>query len=243
VEDGIAMNGTVVKCIAMRLYYMTSHEIATRYILPERRMKLSLFNELNDPFELQPYSLSDKALRKLNGALKDDVTTSRGLICFTESWRSPVMWAHYADKHRGICLGFDIAQGDTSGLVSPVVYNIDRLQFELDQEQPLYGINEEFVRALIYTKSKEWAYEREWRVMANLEDQDPISKHYYVDFGPQLQLREVILGARNDSPVGQVAKLTRGNASPVKVLKARAAFHEFTMVENLSIQPIRVPAN
>jgi hypothetical protein len=58
----------------MRLYYMTSHEIATKFILPEPRMKLSLFDELNDPFELQPYSLDDKDLRKISRALQ--VTSS-----------------------------------------------------------------------------------------------------------------------------------------------------------------------
>jgi hypothetical protein len=227
----------------MRLYYMTTHEAATKYILPERRMKLSLFNELNDPFELQPYSLSDKALRRLNGALKDHLAAKQGLICFSDNWKSPVMWAHYADKHRGLCLGFDIPEGDSSGLVGPVEYNPERLQVTLDKEKPLLGLQGEYIRTLLFTKSKEWAYECEWRALANLEERDPVTGHYYVDFGPQLQLREVILGARNDTPVGQVAKLVRGNAHPVKLFKARAAFHEFSMVENLAITPIKVPAN
>jgi len=144
----------------MRLYYMTSHEIATKYVLPERRMKLSLFDELNDPFELQPYSLDDKVLRRIGRVLRSHfTTTSKGLLCFSDNWRSPVMWAHYANKHKGVCLGFDVSDDGLDPLVGPVVYNPQRLQFVLDQERELFGIDEEFIRALLYTKSHEWAYD------------------------------------------------------------------------------------
>ncbi len=72
----------------MRLYYLTSHEVATTYVLPERRMKLSLFHELNDPFELYPYSLSDRASRRISRVLQRHFNTSKGLICFSDNWRS-----------------------------------------------------------------------------------------------------------------------------------------------------------
>jgi hypothetical protein len=91
-------------------------------------------------------------------------------------------------------------------LVAPVVYNPQRLQFVLDQRKALFGIDEEFIRALLYAKSHEWAYEREWRSMADLMVKDTTTGFYYVDFGPQLQLREVIFGARNEMPVGQMGK-------------------------------------
>lgn len=226
----------------MRVYYMTSHEVATKYILPERRMKLSLFQDLNDPFELQPYSLSDRDLRRISVALRSHIAVKQGLICFSDNWHSPVMWAHYADKHKGICLGFDVPEPGPDGIISPVSYNTDRLQFVLDHSKDKLGIDGEFVRTLMFTKSKEWAYEREWRTLANLNERDPITGHYYVDFGPQLQLREVILGSRNDTPVGQVAKLVKANEWPVQVLKARPAFQKFAMVKNLKIRPIRVSA-
>lgn len=224
----------------MRVYHMTSHEVATKYILPERRMKLSLFDGLNDPFELQPYSLSDKELRKIGRALTSHLASKSGLMCFSDNWRSPVMWAHYADKHRGMCLGFDVPHEEENRLISPVQYNIERLQFALDRTKDMYGIDGDFIRALMFTKSKEWAYEQEWRTLANLEIQDPVTGHHYVDFGPNLQLREVIIGSRNETPVGQIAKLIRGSNQPVKVLKARAAFQEFAMVQNINITPIRV---
>src|SRR5260370_7015469 len=37
-----------------------------------------------------------------------DFTRIQGLICFSSSWKDPVIWAHYSDKHKGLCLGFEI---------------------------------------------------------------------------------------------------------------------------------------
>jgi hypothetical protein len=31
-----------------------------------------------------------------------------GVLCLGASWSSPVMWAHCADKHFGVALGFDV---------------------------------------------------------------------------------------------------------------------------------------
>lgn len=227
----------------MRVYYMTSHRLATEHILPEKRLKLSLFDRLNDPFELQPHSLAEKHLRRINTALRQEYFGKKGILCFTSAWRSPVMWTHYAEKHTGICLGFDIPEfRGSERLLAPVIYAPERLAFLLDSEKDLYGIDAKFVLAMLCTKSREWAYEQEYRTVADLKIRDLVTGHYYVDFGPELQLREVIVGARNSAPVGQVAKLVRRPEYPVIVLKARAAFQEFAMVPNRRISPIKVRA-
>jgi hypothetical protein len=225
----------------MRLYYMTSHRIAVDHILPERRMKLSRFHELNDPFELKPYTLEDKDLRKFTDTLEREYFSRRGILCFSDNWRSPVMWAHYAEKHQGVCLGFDVANDVDDPTVRQVEYNPERVRFMLDRDKELFGMDEHFIHTLLYTKAREWSYEREWRVIANLQQKDEGTGFYYVAFGPQLTLREVILGCRNPTPVGQVAKLARNNHASVRVCKARPAFQEFAMVENKSIKPISVP--
>lgn len=224
----------------MRVYYMTSHAVAAEHILPERRMKLSLFDDLNDPFELLPYALSLGEARTVSRVLQSSIAKKMGLICFSDNWRSPVMWAHYADKHRGICLGFDVPDEGPESALKRVDYSPERLKLTLNMQEDFRGINHDVIRAVLCTKSAEWAYEREWRALANLTTKDPESGHYYVAFGEDLQLREVILGARNAVPVGQVAKLIKGNAVSIKVFKARAAFHEFAMVTNLAVEPIRV---
>lgn len=152
------------------------------------------------------------------------------------------MWAHYAEKHFGVCLGFDVGELNGEAIASAVSYHPQRLRFEVDHDDSLLGIDDKFVQALLFTKAHEWSYEREYRVTVNLEHRDESTGHYYVDFSPLLQLREVILGARNEMPVGQMAKLVRGNAAPVQIFKARAAPQEFAMVRNKAVKAINVPS-
>jgi hypothetical protein len=63
------------------------------------------------------------------------------------------MWAHDAEKHHGICLGFDVPKRGEESLLSPAVYNASRLQFTLDHTQDLLGIDQTFIHTLIATKS------------------------------------------------------------------------------------------
>jgi hypothetical protein len=230
----------------LRLYYLTTAETALKYILPERRLKLSRFNELNDPFELLAYSIGEKDMRRAVKAMQAHFENKWGLICFSDNWQSPVMWAHYAQKHHGLCLGFDVP--DERKIYRKVDYNPKRLQFVLDHTKRLSGFDEEFIEAMCYTKAAEWSYEHEYRTMAKLEEQDPKTGLFYVDFGPDLQLREVILGHRNTTPVGQIAKTVGRYSHAVTVSKARAAFNEFAIVRNqavkaVSTKPIRPAPN
>ena len=40
-----------------------------------------------------------------------------GLLCFSRHWYSPALWAHYADNHKGMCLGFDIPDDESAQAV------------------------------------------------------------------------------------------------------------------------------
>ena len=124
------------------------------------------------------------------------------------------MWAHYARKHFGVCFGFHV--DDSQNLISKMRYTPDRLQFELDRAAEGGGVTLEVVHRMFLTKAREWEYENEYRLTADLK-QDPATGFYFVDFGPSFQLREVVLGCRFVGSVGKVAKLIKNNAAPVQV--------------------------
>jgi hypothetical protein len=113
----------------MRLYYLTA-ERWTRKVIEERRVKISLFGELNDPFELLPHILPTRDHRKVAAILRDHLAGQRGVICFSTGWTSPVMWAHYGHKHYGMCLGFDVPDE----LAMRISYEPKRLEFDLPTE-------------------------------------------------------------------------------------------------------------
>ena len=92
----------------MRVY----HFINTQYglqVLLERRLKIARVHELNDPFEFIGMDLSEDTLREAMERIKDDYNEIIWhTLCFSKRWDNPVQWAHYADGHRCLCLGFDI---------------------------------------------------------------------------------------------------------------------------------------
>lgn len=224
----------------MRLYYMTRLETAEKHILPEWRMKLSTFDKVNDPFELLCADQGDKLQRRILRVLRDHWTKRLGFISFSTNWRSPLMWAHYAASHTGVCLGIDIVEKDK---IRKMVYEPERLKGLFDLTKPNGGANEETLLAVLTTKYKQWEYEDEWRAFAGLDDCDAKTGLYYVDFGPTILLREIIVGARCTKPVGQFAKLVKASGKvlkPVTIVKARPAFRTFTMVRQRRVTPITI---
>ena len=72
------------------------------------RIKIARYDDLNDPFELLATELAERELRKAVAAMKKEFNETMGIISFSRSWDNPVLWSHYADKHHGMALGFDI---------------------------------------------------------------------------------------------------------------------------------------
>jgi len=211
----------------MRVYHFTSTEFGLSDIAL-KRLKISRIEDLNDPFELLAAELSEKNSRTALPALKAQLHTSSGLLCFSKRWRNPVLWSHYADKHRGMCLGFDIADGDAKA----IDYDAERFDFDVEGA---VGSPAAFdlTQRLLYTKFKDWAYEEEVRVYMSLDPATEQNGLYFADFGASLSLREVVLGHRCTLPIDSVRKLISQVDSAVSIIKARLAFKSFSVVPDL----------
>jgi hypothetical protein len=104
------------------------------------------------------------ARTRLKAVLEERVEIQRhkrGVTCFAESNTDLLMWAHYADGHRGFCLEFD-TRAEFFSKVIQVAYAPDFPQLgpvEIFDDDP-----SALVQAMIGTKSECWSYEREWRV-------------------------------------------------------------------------------
>lgn len=220
----------------MRLYYMTCH-LTVPKILAQRKLKLSRFEEMNDVFELVGAAVpADK--RKLLRRIYDYWSSSIGALCMTESWQNPVMWAHYTAKHQGVCLGFDVAEG----MFDQVKYHRRKIPDVIDRGRS-YGENIKAIEALLTTKYKDWSYEREWRHLRRLseEPQTDTTHMHFVNFGPDLMLREVILGARSKLTVQEAALQVDAIDHSVKLFKVRAMFGEFKMVKDRHTPQVITP--
>jgi hypothetical protein len=206
----------------VRVYKFLTTEYGLKS-LRERRLKITQLDELNDPFELAPFDLSNRVLRRAVKMVSTHFENGRGMLCFSANWRDPVIWAHYADKHRGVCLGFEIP--DNGELWRPVRYVSHRLKFP---KISLTGNDTYITEQLLFTKYANWQYEEEIRFFAELKDED--NGKYYKDFDESLRLVEVIAGVRcratKEAIQNELGEAERG----IRLIKARAGFKRFEVV-------------
>lgn len=193
----------------------------------KRRLKLALLHELNDPFDLLAADLRKKKHREVFTHWRDTMAKSYGLLCFSRTWHNPLLWSHYGDKHRGICLGFQVSALSTAIAVS---YSGRRLPGVVERLIDTNRFDEAAMRRVLKTKFEDWKYEREIRIFGRLKDRE--GDLYFSDFEPTLSLREVILGARHAGFTQELLEALRAYTPRVSVTQGRLAFRSFRVVKN-----------
>jgi len=119
-----------------------------------------------------------------------------GIFCFCESYKDILMWGHYGESHRGVCIEFDCAEGlRTFGLCLKVRYDNTMPVLDYPEKSPKDLFNP------IVRKAEQWRYEREWRIAI------PSGAHQYLDF-PSSSVKTIIYGCEtNDNTRKLIRKL------------------------------------
>ena len=211
--------------VRMRVYHFLNRKYGLQN-LHRRRLKIATINALNDPFEMIAAASPNVGVRAALLKTKDEMDARAGLLCFSRDWHNSVQWAHYADAHRGICLGFDVRDE----CVKAVHYQHDRLRIDpavIEAEGPEAEV---FMQALISTKSSHWRYENEFRAFLDLDEPDPETGLFFADFSDNLVLGEAIVGHCSTISRSELADALGDLAPTVKIRKARLAFRTFRVV-------------
>ncbi|MHB1006177.1 MAG: DUF2971 domain-containing protein [Chloroflexota bacterium] len=199
-----------------RLYYhftSTEHAIDD---LENRWLKVGRIDDLNDPHELMPYRRYERPDRRLYDPVFKAVCKKWGVLCFSETWQRMLLWAHYAEGHRGVALGFAIPEGS----LIKVNYRCGNLRPKVELTDS-DSENEQRLLDMAGVKFKEWEYEQEHRWVMELEDckfkvvedrRDGRRKRLYFkrfadDSGDDWQLREVVLGCQFHKSHGRSVRM------------------------------------
>lgn len=211
----------------MRLYHFAPMHFALSDIALQR-MKIARLGELNDPFELLAADLSDPHLRTVLNSVKRQLGAENGVLCFSKTWKNPIMWSHYATQHSGICLGLDIDDSVTI----PVTYSANRVSIsrnvymgEVDE-----AALEDAFRDVLGKKYVGWQYEEEVRVYVGLDHSTAERGLYFKDFDDGMRLKEVILGVGCELPIATVERLVSSTGSDAEVFRAALADGSFEIV-------------
>jgi hypothetical protein len=193
-----------------------------------RRLKVSLPDNLNDPFEHRAIELSDKVQRRAFNDAIPQLAKLCGLICFSEAYSSPMIWCHYADRHKGMCLGFEIPKSD----LTQVRYVPKRLRGKIGVSRTITANEAKLALKLATYKHSEWSYEREWRAFVALTNTQRSGELYFLPYAHNMVLREVVMGANSTASRQQVDDALGDLGDTVRPFKARPAFKTFKMTPN-----------
>jgi hypothetical protein len=209
----------------MRAYKFLNAQFGLKSLY-ERRLKIAKLDDLNDLFDLSPFAFATEGERWAVEQTCIGLAAKFGVVCFSEDWANPVIWAHYSDKHRGVSLGFDIQDERTR----PVKY--------VDKPEPFPRVlgrprSEQFnvIHELLYTKHSDWKYEHEIRTWADLIEEKPELGFHYINFNPTTHpLIEVILGAKCELSGAQIRRALGDLADKVAIAKAKPSRDSFRMM-------------
>lgn len=192
--------------------------------LQNRRLKISTLLGLNDPFELLSNNVQSKKVRSLFNMAKNIFDEKFGILCFSNSSKSPVQWAHYSDRNTGLCLGFDVR----SDLLMDIQYIAERISEANFSTHP--DFTESWMRRVLCTKYSHWQYEDEARIFSKLESK--IGDLYFKKFDGDMALAEVQVGFNSAITRAQLAEALGDLSESVNCFKVRPAFGSFQMVRN-----------
>lgn len=133
-----------------------------------------------------------KLIALVRNALHESLETTNekvGILCLSETCEDILMWSHYADGHQGIVLEFDFTVlSSTAQKVNKVDYTdkyptVADWLAALEQKIPMGDL-------FLFRKAEDWRYEKEWRCVINISDENRIRKY------PKQMLTGIILGCR-----------------------------------------------
>ncbi|MFP5520713.1 MAG: DUF2971 domain-containing protein [Bdellovibrionia bacterium] len=123
-------------------------------ILESGRLWISSIEKLNDPFEATMMSSNEDdtdRIEELEKYMK--IRDKFGIISLSKTANQLLLWSHYGDAHKGVCIGFSGLSKNTS--YSEIKY-ITRQP--LSHKQPF---------EILKFKSSHWRYEQEGRLIFN----------------------------------------------------------------------------
>lgn len=151
------------------------------------------------------------------------------IYCLTPKADVPLMWSHYSSHHRGICLEFDTNDP----------YFRDAYEVEYRKEFPTLDISElssqdpaKKLSKVLLTKSSDWSYESEYRILAREGDVKaapanyPVTKDDFLSLKPGA-LTAIIIGCRAD--VKTITDLVKRYAPNLPLKRAIQAGDSYTL--------------
>lgn len=185
------------------------------------------------------YPELDRSIKEMAKVLEEKIFPSIAefrekarISCFSKRNDSMLMWSHYADSHRGVCIQFE----ENRHFFKDVVYSDERCDLDLlsavsrvlafgFMNTPIDMRDSKFADAILrpfFHKSKDWSYEEEVRCV--LSNNEPKTGGYVFDGKNTLlsmNIKRVLIGCRAsfDDTLNDLLLAAENRGIPVVFMK------------------------
>ena len=181
--------------------------------LDERDQKLELLRQ-----QFNSEEMADETYKA-----QQVIRNQLGVCCFSYNRSSILMWAHYADKHRGICIGYNLFELAKELGVLDFPNITSGFDVEYVEQYPELSPDDDGIIKSLKIKSINWEYEEEMRIV------DRKKINVKVDISPKCY-SEIILGCNFDkASEGLCIDELKCNYPETTLYKAYALRNEFDL--------------
>ena len=132
---------------------------------------LEICKSRNIPYNLDRDEQVNKSQRRWS-EIVEEINKNLTICSFTLKEDSLLLWSHYADQHKGICLEYDFENFNViRAFIQPVNYRQKVHKIQVFED---FGAIQAIASSLI--KSEDWSYEEEWRITIFKSDKNFVQK-------------------------------------------------------------------
>lgn len=163
---------------------------------------------------------------KVENKFKEVINNFLGILSLTSKVDNLLMWAHYANQHKGFVIELD--ENHLFLKAEEVDNNIYRgiQKVNYSKERP-YKLLEDFQHEEIFiNKSDEWSYENEYRVIKKLKNADEIRGNIYLFKFPKDLIKSIYCGCNiENTRKNKIVKLIQEdeNLHHIKIYQSKVS--------------------
>lgn len=218
-------------------------------MVPSLNSSLKRLSNINDVFKTKIEKVYTKFEQDAVDPLK--MVAKQALIsCFSKIPDSILMWSHYANSHKGICIEIEEERSD----FRDVIYSKKRAKFDFNdlikrilaadylETSPNTSDNEYNYKILkpFFTKSDDWAYEKEVRCVVS--GKNPTIEGFEIDDCLpflDVNITKIYIGINTkDDDLNEILKLAYHRGIPVVYMEKHPTDFALIVNENRSVKPV-----
>jgi len=166
-----------------------------------------------------------KMVSQMRQIVRTEIADKFGVMCLSDQPNNALMWGHYAKGHLGFVIEFDEKHSFFNGTSESNIPCLRKVKYS-KRKPHRRKLSDLTTNELFFTKSKDWQYEHEWRIMFRLEDAKNIIDHpqlgkiYRFEIPPEC-IKGIILGSKMSPESIMNLKTNDARYASIKISRAQ----------------------